>query len=59
MIERIWDELGYETNVVATGGLAPSIVPHCRKKIVYDNELTLKGLEIIYRKNTENHTAER
>lgn len=51
MIERIWDELGYETAVVATGGLASSIVPYCRKKIVCDNELTLKGLEIIYRKN--------
>ena len=51
MVERIWDELGYETAVVATGGLASSIVPYCRKEIVCDNELTLKGLEIIYRKN--------
>ena len=59
MIERIWDELGYETNVVATGGLAPSIIPHCRKKVIHDNELTLKGLEIIYRKNTECPVAER
>lgn len=53
MIERIWDELGYKASVVATGGLAGCIVPYCRKKIIYDNELTLKGLEIIYRKNTE------
>ena len=53
MIERIWDELGYQAQVVATGGLAWCIVPYCKKKIVYDNELTLKGLEIIYRKNTE------
>lgn len=53
MIERIWDELGYRAEVVATGGLAGCIVPYCKKKIVYDNELTLKGLEIIYRKNTE------
>lgn len=52
MIERIWDELGYQAQVVATGGLAGCIVPYCKKKIVYDNELTLKGLEIIYRKNT-------
>lgn len=51
MIERIWEELGYQTAVVATGGLASSIVPYCKKKIVCDNELTLKGLEIIYRKN--------
>lgn len=53
MVERIWDELGYQANVVATGGLAGCIVPYCRKKIIHDNELTLKGLDIIYRKNTE------
>ncbi len=53
MIERIWDELGYKANVVATGGLAGCIVPYCKKKVIYDNELTLKGLDIIYRKNTE------
>lgn len=53
MIERIWEELGYKAQVVATGGLAGCIVPHCKKKIIYDNELTLKGLNVIYRKNTE------
>ncbi|MCM1134232.1 MAG: type III pantothenate kinase [Clostridium sp.] len=53
MIERIWDELGYEATVVATGGLAGCIVPYCRKKVIHDDELTLKGLEIIYRKNME------
>ncbi len=39
MIERIWDELGYQAEVVATGGQAGCIVPYCKKKIVYD----LKG----------------
>ena len=53
MIERIFEELGYEAAVVATGGLAGSIVPHCKRKVIHDNELTLKGLNIIYRKNTE------
>ena len=53
MIERIFDELGYEAPVVATGGLSGSIVPHCKQKIIYDNELTLKGLGIIYKKNAE------
>lgn len=59
MIERIWEELGYETKVVATGGLASSIVPYCRREIIYDNELTLKGLEILYRKNTERQACEK
>lgn len=53
MIERIWEELGYQAPVVATGGLAGCIVPYCKKEIVCDNELTLKGLDIIYRKNLE------
>ncbi|MCH5260458.1 MAG: type III pantothenate kinase [Lachnospiraceae bacterium] len=53
MIERIFDELGYEAPVVATGGLSGSIVPYCKREIIYDNELTLKGLGIIYHKNVE------
>lgn len=53
MIGRIRDELGYPVNAVATGGLAGCIVPHCKEKVICDNELTLKGLDIIYRKNTE------
>ena len=53
MIERIYDELGYEAPVVATGGLAGSIVPYCKRKIVCDNELTLKGLGLIYRRNAD------
>lgn len=53
MIDRIFEDLGYETTVVATGGLSGCIVPHCKREIIYDNELTLKGLGIIYHKNTE------
>ncbi len=53
LIDRIWEELNMETPVVASGGLAGFIVPHCRKKIILDNELTMKGLGYIYRKNVE------
>ena len=53
MIERIWEEMGCQAAVVATGGLAGCIIPYCKKKIICDNELTLKGLNIIYRKNAE------
>lgn len=55
MIDRIWDELGYKTKVVATGGLAPRIMPNCTHDIIVDDELTLIGLKIIYEKNTVNH----
>jgi len=51
MIDRIEEELGYKTTVVATGGLAKEITPHCKKEILLDDDLLLKGLKIIYDKN--------
>lgn len=51
VIERMEAELGYELSVIATGGLARTIIPHCKKKIVEDQALLLKGLKIIYDKN--------
>ncbi|MCI7627519.1 MAG: type III pantothenate kinase [Blautia glucerasea] len=51
IVERIGVELGKEPFVVATGGLAKKIVPYCKKKIVLDEDLLLKGLLIIYEKN--------
>lgn len=52
MIDRIRDEIG-DATVVATGGLAGSVVPLCRNKVILDDELLLKGLMIIYNKNRE------
>lgn len=52
MIERFEDELGYPCKVVATGGLSGVIIPHCRKDIIIDRMLMLKGLRAIYEKNT-------
>lgn len=51
IIDRIEEELGEKTTVIATGGLAKKIVPHCRKEIILDEELLLKGLMLIYTKN--------
>ncbi len=51
IIDRIEEELGSKTTVVATGGLAKKIVPHCRREIILDEDLLLKGLRIIYEKN--------
>jgi type III pantothenate kinase len=53
MIDRIEDELGEKTAVVATGGLASTIVPFCRHKIKCDDDLLLKGLWILYQKNAK------
>jgi len=51
MIDRIAEEMGEIKTVVATGGLASTVIPLCKKKIVLDDELLLKGLMIIYNKN--------
>ena len=51
IIDRIEEELGEKATVVATGGLAKKIVPHCKKEIILDEELLLRGLLIIYEKN--------
>ena len=51
IVDRIEEELGQKITVVATGGLARTIVPHCRREILLDEDLLLKGLLIIYEKN--------
>jgi type III pantothenate kinase len=51
MVERIEEELGYPAKVVATGGLAKFIVPLCRREMLTDDSLLLKGLDLLYRRN--------
>ncbi|PKQ16232.1 MAG: pantothenate kinase [Actinobacteria bacterium HGW-Actinobacteria-7] len=52
LVRRIWVELGEETSVVATGGLAPRMAPLCDTVDHVDVDLTLKGLRIIRDLNT-------
>ena len=51
MIERMEEELGSKTTVVATGGIARFIVPMCKNPIIYDKDLIVKGLATLYREN--------
>ena len=51
IIDRLSEELEGEVTTVATGGLAKKIIPQCRRKVILDDDLLLKGLEIIYNKN--------
>lgn len=51
MIERFLSELGKEAKVIATGGHAKHIVPHCKSDIICDPNLLLTGLYTIYKKN--------
>jgi type III pantothenate kinase len=51
MIQRMEEELGYPVTVIATGGIAKFVVPMCRKPIIYDKDLLVKGLAALYREN--------
>ncbi|MBQ8216545.1 MAG: type III pantothenate kinase [Oscillospiraceae bacterium] len=51
MVERMEAELGMECKIIATGGLAPFITPLCKREVICDNDLLLKGLWILYQKN--------
>ena len=51
IVDRVEEELGEKATVIATGGLAKKIVSHCKKEIILDEDLLLKGLLVIYEKN--------
>lgn len=55
IIDRMEEELGQKATVIATGGLARKIVPYCKRKIILDEALLLKGLLVIYEKNKGSH----
>lgn len=52
IIEKIEQELGYPCTVVSTGGHANIVIPYCKRQIIVDEKLLLKGLMILYRKNS-------
>jgi type III pantothenate kinase len=50
IVQRIEEEIGGAT-VVATGGLAPVVVPHCRTAMEHEPWLTLEGLRLVFERN--------
>jgi type III pantothenate kinase len=52
LVERVSDELSGEVGVVATGGLAPAVVDHCRRVERLEPALTLLGLRLVFERNT-------
>ena len=50
ILRRMIEELGGQTKVVATGGLAPLISPASEFIEIVDETLTLEGLRLIYQK---------
>ena len=52
ILRRLLDELGEETDVIATGGLARAIVPYTELIDEVDDMLTLTGLRLLYERNS-------
>lgn len=48
LVRRIWTQLGYQTPVIATGGLSSAIGSMCQTVTDINPELTLQGLRIVY-----------
>ena len=51
LVERMEEELGHRSTIIATGGLARFITPLCKREIIVEKDLLLKGLNLIYKKN--------
>ena len=51
MVERFEEELGEQTHIIITGGMADSIFRYCKRRVVHDPHLILRGLGVIYNKN--------
>ena len=51
LLDRMESELGAKVTVVATGGISKFVLPLCRRKMVYDRSLMLKGLKLLYARN--------
>ena len=53
IVDRLAHEIGGDVGRVATGGLASTIVPHCRTVETIDEFLTLDGLRMIFDMNRD------
>ena len=53
LVDRITAELGEVTAVVATGGLAPIVLPESRRITHHEPDLTLLGLRLVFDKNVD------
>jgi len=53
IIARVTAELGASPVTVATGGLAPLVIPHCRSVEHHEPWLTLEGLRLVHERNAD------
>ena len=55
IIDRMEEELGQPLTVLATGGVAKTIIPFCKKEIIYDDTLLFKGIAYPLSAAKKNH----
>lgn len=53
MIDRVEEQIGERVTVVATGGSAMHYLSRCRHELIFDRDLVMNGLYLLYQKNTE------
>lgn len=53
LVERVANELDGDVEVIATGGLAPVIIEHCKTIQHFEPMLTLNGLRLIFERNID------
>lgn len=54
IIEKLEEAAGMAAAaVIATGENVPEVYRHCKRDIIYDHDLLVKGLYLLYKKNTE------
>ena len=51
LVASVTKELGGDARVVATGGLAPTVIEHCHRIERFEPMLTLLGLKLIFERN--------
>ncbi|MBO2527077.1 MAG: pantothenate kinase [Clostridiales bacterium] len=51
LLDRMEAEMGGKVKAIATGGMSRFITPLCRRELIYDRSLMLKGLWLIYQRN--------
>ena len=51
MVDRIEKELGEKCSIVATGGMAKTIIKHCAHEIMVQDDLIMQGLKLIFDRN--------
>ncbi len=51
LLERMQTELGVPAKIVITGGISKFVIPLCKHEMIYERNLMLKGLRLLYKRN--------